>query len=359
MSISECTKKLFGVALDAADDPWSLQLKQAWMAGDHVDLDWLSACLDPYDAVTGSMSALFDQHYIKPAGKFSIPTWLWPKPNSSDSMYVTPKNMESFIDSGGLLEIVKQLKSFVTQNIFPEIPIMLGIDHSATAGVVSALVERYTREELCIVVLDQHFDAIPLSVRLEGLCQAKTVFPSGIPFFPPTPVGYSDQFCCGNFWAYLMEAGIVLPENLVFVGVADYPGHKETPGSKFRKTYLDFEKRGCSFFPRNQFERPYTGEFTRFLQEKINAPNIYISLDLDVGSFASTYAARYMDRPGIGEQNLLDVAGIIADECSRRKAKITGIDIMEFNMHFLGIEMPDGVKDTTLGLVQKFITALT
>ena len=66
-----------------------------------------------------------------------------------------------------------------------------------------------------------------------------------------------------------------------------------------------------------------------------------------------------MDRPGISEQNLLDVAGIIADECHWRKFKLAGIDIMEFNMHFLGIETPDGVKDTTLELVQKFITALT
>jgi arginase family enzyme len=359
MCISECTKKLFGVALDPADDPWSLQLKQAWMAADHANLDWLTACLDPYDAITGSMAAVLDKHHIEPAGKFPIPTWLWPKPNPSDLLYVTQKNVEGFFNSGDLLEIIRQLKLFVTQNIFPEIPIMVGIDHSATAGVVSALAERYSREKLCVVVFDQHFDAIPLSVRLEGLSQANSDFTSRIPFVSPTPIGYSDQFCCGNFWAYLMEAGIVLPENLIFVGIADYPSHEETPRNRFREMYLDFERHGCSFFLQKQFEGQYIGELTRFLREKINTPNIYVSLDLDVGSYASTYAARYMDRPGISEQNLLDVAGVIADKCSRRMFKIVGIDIMEFNMHFLGIEMPDGVKDTTLGLVQKFIIALT
>lgn len=358
--MSECTKKLFGVALDAADDPWSLQLKQAWMMADRPNLDWLTACLDPYDAITGSMAPLLDRHHIQPAGKFLIPSWLWPKPNPSDLAFVTPQNMESFISKDGLLETARQLKLFITQNIFPEIPIMLGIDHSATAGVVSALAERYTPGKLGLVVIDQHFDAIPLSVRLEGLSQTNSDITSNIACVAPAaPAGYSDQFCCGNFWAYLMEAGIVLPENLIFVGVADYPGHKETPGNKYQKTYLDFEKRGCSFFLRDQFEGRYTDGLACFLQEKIHTPNVYISLDLDVGSYASTYAARYMDRFGISEQNLLDVARIIADECRRRKFKIAGFDIMEFNMHFLGIEMPDGSKDTTLGLVEKFITTLT
>ena len=156
-----------------------------------------------------------------------------------------------------------------------------------------------------------------------------------------------------------MKAGTVLPENLVFVGVSDYPGHEETERTRFSTTYLDFEKRGCGFFKRQQFEGQYTDELTSFLQERIKAPHVYVSLDLDVGSYASTYAARYMDRPGITEKNLLDVAGIITNECHRRTFKIAGIDIMEFNMHFLGIEMPDGVKDTTLALVEKFLTALT
>jgi arginase family enzyme len=360
MCISERTKKLFGVALDPADDPWSLQLKRAWMVADRANLDWLTACLDPYDAITGSMASLLEKHHIEPAGKFPIPSWLWPKPNPADLPYVTANNMESFFNSGYLLEVIKKLKLFVSQNIFPEIPVMVGIDHSATAGVVSALAERYTPEKLCIVVLDQHFDAIPLSVRLEGLAQASSNNMSGTPFVPSnTPVGFSDQFCCGNFWAYLMEAGTILPENLIFIGVSDYPGHEETERNGYSKTYLDFEKRGCGFFKRKQFEGQYADELINFLQEKIKAPYVYVSLDLDVGSHVSTYAARYMDRPGITEQNLLDVAGIITDECRRGKFKIAGIDIMEFNMHFLGIETPDGVKDTTLTLVERFITALT
>jgi len=361
MCISDRTKKLFGVALDPADDPWTLRLKQAWMTADTAGLDWLTACLDPYDAVTGSMADLLEKQHIEAAGKLSIPSWLWPKPNLSDLPYVTVRNMENFFDSGDLLEITRELHSFVRDNIFPEIPIMLGIDHSATAGVVAALAEKYGPEQLGVIVIDQHFDAIPLSVRLEGIARSSPDETSNKPLgIPNIPVGFSDQFCCGNFWAYLMDNGIVRPENLVFIGVADYPGQESVPQrNSYQKSYLEFEESGCSFFPRQRFEGEYMDRLTGFLAEKIKTPQVYVSLDLDAGSYSSTYAARYMDRQGLSEQNILDVANIIADECRRGSFTIAGLDIMEFNMHFLGIETADGTKDRTLELVEKFITILT
>lgn len=363
MCISEYPKKLFGVALDPADDPWTLQLKQAWMEANPANLDWIASCLDPYDAVTEGLSAILEKQRIEPAGKFPVPSWLWPKPNPSDWPLINAANMGNFLDSGSLLEMVKQLQAFVKDKIFPEIPIMLGIDHSATAGVISALSERYNTEMLSVVVLDQHFDAIPLSVRLEGAFQANsnfmTITPSGLLTIPTVPVGFSDQFCCGNFWAYLMDEGIILPENLIFIGVADYPSHETDTKNVFQQSYLSFEERGCRFFPLRQFDGQYMETLTRFLRDRITSPYVYVSLDLDVGAYRGTYAARYMDRPGISQQNLSDIAGIITNECRQGRFKIAGLDIMEFNMHFLGIETPDGVKDTTLSLVGDFITSLT
>lgn len=55
MCIADFPRKLFGMALDAADDPESLQLKRAWKAADTENLDWLSAYRDPYDVLTGSL----------------------------------------------------------------------------------------------------------------------------------------------------------------------------------------------------------------------------------------------------------------------------------------------------------------
>jgi len=351
--MSEYNKKIFGVALDPADDPWTLQLKRQWTAADTKGLDWLSACLDPYDAVTGSMAAALEKRGIEPFGKFPIPSWLWPKPGAADLPYITPRNMADFFESDSLVEIAGELKSFVRDNIFPEMPVMVGIDHSATAGVVSALAERYGPEKLTVVVLDQHFDAIPLSVRLKGAAQADPGF------MPGTAVGFSDRFCCGNFWAYLMDDGIILPQNLLLIGVADYPQKGEDlQENSFRDAYLEFESRGCKFFPRSRFDSQYLDSLSGFLRDNIHAPNVYVSLDLDVGSYEGTYAARYMERPGIGAQDILEVADIIAKECRSGRFKLAGLDVMEFNMHFLGIETADGIKDNTLTLVKDFITAL-
>jgi arginase family enzyme len=347
MCIADLPKKLFGVALDPADDPWSLELKKAWMAADTASLDWLAACRDPYDAVTGSLAAMLREHRIEPAGKVPVPTWLSPKPDKSDFAYVTAESMEAFFDSGDLLEITSRVQSFVKDKIFPEIPVMLGIDHSATAGVVAALSEKHGAEKLVVLVLDQHFDALPLSVRLAGIDAAAT------------PVGFSDSFCCGNFWAWLLDSGAVRPPNLAFIGVADYPAGEADPRREpFRRAYLDFEERGCRFFPLDRFQGDHGQDLARFLGE-VPAPEVYVSLDLDVASYAGTYAARYMDHPGLGRETVLEVANAIVDRCRRGSSRICGLDVMEFNMHFLGIETPDGIRDATLDLAGEFIAALT
>jgi arginase family enzyme len=358
--MSQQLKKLFGVALDPVDDPWSLQLKHAWMEADTTKLDWLASCPDPYAAVTETMASMLEELHIKPFGRFSVPSWLWPKPKQSDRASVNAKNMADFYDSGQLLNIVKELQCFVKDSIFPETPVMLGIDHSATAAVISALAERYGPEMFSVVVLDQHFDAIPLSVRLAGGSVTNPNPALGGPFAVPNiPVGFCDQFCCGNFWAYLMDEGRVLPGNLLFIGVADYPDSEAHFGvDDFRRQYLSFEERGCSFFTRRQFDGQYLDKLARLFKEKITTPYVYVSLDLDVGSYNSVYAARYMDRPGISKQNLLDIASVIAGECRQGRLKMAGLDIMEFNMHFLGIETPGAIKDATLALVSDFIQAL-
>jgi arginase family enzyme len=355
-------KRLFGVALDPSDDPWSLELKQAWMtaAGERREED-AASYTDPYDAVTGELKKILKKRNIRPVGKFPLPSWLWPKPHPQDFPLVTTAGIGEFYDSGGLPVLIKQLQGFVENEIFPAVPVMVGVDHSATMGVISALSEKYGPDNISVIVLDQHFDAIPLTVRVAEVEGAEANSMAGVPLGTPrVPTGYQDQCCCGNFWAYLMEEGKVRPQNLSFIGVADYPG-KPSDGvdTPFQKSYQSFEKRGCRFFPLPQFDKPYAGPLSRFIREGIKTPLVYVSLDLDVGSYNFTWAARYMDRPGISAENLIDIASRIRDTCQENSAGLAGLDIMEFNMHFLGIETDDGVKDATLQAIEDFIDTLT
>lgn len=347
-------KKVFGVALDASDDPWSLQLKWASMTATGNSGDSLHS--DPYDALVKDVA---DLQYVELAGKFPVPSWLRPRPQASDRHLVDAKNLQQFVANGGLLETMKRLRDFVERNVFPAFPIMVGIDHSATGGVISALAKRYGPEMLSVVVLDRHFDAIPLSLRIDRSVNVTSDLETNT-----YPLSFNvtdiDQYCCGNFWAYLIDTGIVLPENLLFIGVADYPSQEIDPQwRRFRESYLSFEERGCSFFPLWKFDGWYIDSLAQFLNDKITTPYVYVSLDLDVGAYHCINAARYMDGPGINRQNLLDIATIIADGCRYGNFLLVGFDIMEFNMHFLGIKTAEGLEDSTLPLVQDFIKTLT
>jgi arginase family enzyme len=358
-------KKIFGLALDASDDPWSLQLKRASMRATRKEEDGFYA--DPYDAVANEMSGSLDFEF---GGKFPIPSWQGSRPQPSDGNLVSVENLQQFVANGGILETIKRLQDFVEKNIFPAFPVMIGIDHSATGGVISALAKKYSPEMLSIVVLDRHFDAIPLSLRMDGLFRNSPEPPHLSPSSwgkkriikgnpPPLDVKELDQYSCGNFWGYLIDEEIVIPEHLLFIGVADYPGpHVNPKWQRFRECYLSFEKRGCSFFPLWKFDGWYADSLTQFIYEKVKTPYVYVSLDLDVGAYRCINAARYMDGLGITRENLLDTARIIAEGSQNGNFILVGFDIMEFNVHFLGIETADGDKDLTLPLVLDFIKTL-
>jgi arginase family enzyme len=339
--------KVFGVGLDAADDPWTLQLKLAAIDAREKGMNGL--CSDPYDAIFPELKK--GNRLIESVGKLPLPSWLTPRPQTSDRHLVTKENMEAYMSGGGMLEVSEQIKRFVKEKVFPGQPIMLGVDHSATGGVVSALSEEMGPENLSVLVIDQHFDGLPLALRLEPRLLEQLHY--------DPDVLKDDAYSCGNFWGHLMDTGAVLPENLLFVGVADYPGEEVSPEwERFRESYLDLETRGCRFFPLKSFKRPYNVRLRRFIEENLSSPNLYVSLDLDVGAYRAVHAARYMDRMGMDKETLMDVVHIISDLCHTGKLQLAGMDVMEFNMHFLGIEIEPGTKDDTLVVAVEFLKAL-
>lgn len=336
--------RVFGVALDASDDPLVIELKHAAM--DAMENGFEGHYDDPYDAVTPGLKDLSGE--IEFMGKLPMPSWLAALPRPVDRSVVSKEWMGAFVSRGGLLKLSHQLKMFVLQKIFPATPVMLGVDHSATGGVVTALSEKFGSDNLTVIVIDQHFDCLPISLRmgtgsLVGLSLS----------------GNNDEYCCGNFWKYLIDCGAVLPENLVVIGVGDYPGDVGSGGWKtYRESYLSFEKRGCSFFPLREFAGRYAGKLASFIREKITTPYVYVSLDLDVGSYRCVHAARYMDREGIDKSALMHVGRIIGEGAQAGKYRLAGVDIMEFNVHFLGMKTPGGAMDDTVGVAHDFLAEL-
>lgn len=351
--------KLFGVALDASDDPLNLELKRTWMLNMARERG-SSIPLDPYDALTDFFGDSFDNR-LKFIGKFPIPSWLSPRPEPEDYQLVNTTKIADFYDTGSLDEINGRLQTFIEEKIFPAVPIMAGVDHSASAGVLSALSNRYGQEDLCVIMLDQHFDAIPLSVRLENAhIETSQIFTNLTRVNSSKFAKDKTLYNCGDFMAHLIDKEIILANNVLYIGVANYPAEKNLPAEKnaFDEIYIKYEEQGCSFFPLNGFAGDYIEDLTQFIDNKITKPYVYISLDLDVGSFNSTFAARYMDKTGLSQEALIGIAGIIYNKCNREHLQIAGIDIMELNIHFLGIETPGGIKDMTSDLVKSFLMEL-
>jgi hypothetical protein len=299
--------KLFGVALDLTDDPWNLELKHGWMANAGRPKEGIDACRDPYDAVTTYLPDILNACQIVPAGKFPVPSWLTPKPVAADIPLVNAQNIGKFYDGGGLQSMIQQLERFVSQSIFPARPVMVGVDHTATMGVISALATKYGPDNLSILVLDQHFDAVPVSVRV-AQAEISPVNPAGGQSLTSLnlPGDNQDQLCCGSFWAYVLDEGKIQPENLAFIGVADYPDQHQV--GPFPQCYGDFENRGCRFFPLELFSKLDLKSLSEFVGASIGTSNVYVSLDLDVGAYNFTWAARYMDCPGISAPDLAAIA---------------------------------------------------
>lgn len=343
---------MFGVALDASDDPMSLQLKCAsLMSGGDRDIS-----IDPYDALS-NQPGTHDRFGL--AGKLPIPSWLGPRPRLEDRNMLNLENFQRFYEDKGFLKLSEQVRDFVKGQIFPALPIMIGIDHSSTGGVVAALADRYGAENLSVIVIDRHFDGIALSQRIAAITGADKSAHVDTADMMPFSTMAADEYCCGSFWAHVLDNGFLLPENLMFIGVADYPRTDSgTEWQNFRDSYLQFEERGCRFFPLWQFQHAYRDNLNRFVEGHIKTPYVYVSLDVDVGSFNCIHAARYMDGLGISRENLLDIAAAIARLTAAGHASLVGFDVMEFNMHFLGIEIEDGLHDRTLDVVDEFIQTL-
>ena len=328
-------------------------MKQAAMTAREISDDVFYD--SPYDTLVENLP---DDHGFDLQGKFPIPSWLGPRPLPADRPLITSEHFGSFYENKGFWETSRQIKHFVMEKIFPATPLMIGIDHSSTGGVLSALAERYGAENIGVIVLDQHFDAIPPSIRIKAhlLDQGSSITEQ---ILMPFSNANSDEYSCGNFLAYLMEEGAVMPENLLFIGVADYPMNTMNENWRpFVEAYRDFEQRGCHFFPQWLFREPYLDKLTHFVSEHIKTPYVYVSLDLDIGAMNCIHAARYMDTPGISREKLLDIAKVIANNLKEDTFSLIGLDVMEFNTHFLGINTGDGIEDRTIDVVKNFILSL-
>ena len=359
--------RVFGAALDATDFPLNVQTKLVYL--NRVAQNALPEpnFLDPYEGLLLFSRILSNEKYIK-IGKLPVESWLTPKPMIEDFPLIDQENFQKFANDGLVKEYSNKLEDFIQKNILPDVPIMIGADHSLTGGALSALSKEYGAENVLVVVFDAHYDGIPANIALNIAKYMKDHPDEANPLVPELVSSVDensdikDNYTCASFLHYLMHDEIILPENLIVFGCQDYPDDeyrsiKDPRIVEFVDFFNSIEEKGVTFIPKMESTQMIEKLNSRL--EKIDNPYIYISFDVDVGGLKEIIAARFRNAIGIEKSIIIKAAEVIKKKLDSKKCELIGLDMMEIETHLLNRDFPkSGRKDLTVEVVDDFLEVL-
>lgn len=328
---------VFGAPFDPPYSPERQDLKNAYIVYSQKSSESIPLFQDPYDYFKEYLTQRdTGESDIEWMGKIPTPNWLKPKPLPSETDFLDLSVGEQFLEENGCWKYALEVARFYEKQIFPKRPVMIGVDHSATGGLLKALAKRYNN--LNLVVLDAHFDAMktrPPAPLLEcGNAEVEVSF-----------------YHCGNFLGTLMESGIIRPENIWVLGCQS---QSETDGLFDREMTsapisteenLKKDNNNVNLIPKDMVSK---GQ----IDLALNGPT-YVSIDMDVGSQCSVYSARFMNCYGISADALISALKTLSACIQRSSVPLIGFDIMEIDVHFLEIAEDIPVRDQTLDLAVK------
>jgi arginase family enzyme len=360
--------KVFGASLDPSDTQTKISIKQAYLSALASGNKEKSKYLDAYDTFIAHSKYLKLPNFEK-IGKFPIESWLRPKPDIEDFQFMNPLDFRIFLDSNGCKEYSDEIIEFIEQKVLPDIPLMIGADHSLTGGVLKALADKYGPANITLIIFDGHFDCIPSALRLELAKYSKEHKEEIGVLFPELVDSINENleiphsYNCGTFLYHLIEDGTIKHENLIVYGCMDYPrdefrGIQDLRVKNYVDYYLSYEMKGVKIIPNLKDNEKMRKEFEIAL-ESINTPYIYISIDVDVGALNAILASRFFEFTGVDEDCLIDAAELLKKLIHTKKVELIGLDIMEIEVYFLNAKLKKfGKTDKTIEIMDKFLEIL-
>ena len=323
--------KIFGAALDPLSSPERLNLKLGY-------LNWVfnnplanSSYLDPYDLIKSDLEEEVDLFGAGDwVGKFPVDSWLTPKPTLDDARSITCQRFNAFLKENGCLRYWKLVENYMDQRILPSKPVMIGVDHSLTGAVIRTLAKHI--DSLNVIVLDAHFDV----ARYQSLSLPFELRSSDEGRWHSNPLGSKEEITfleCGNFISFILEEGVVRPDNLWVIGVQDeilmYPkveSYSNPEWAQFNE-YRKWMDRGIHLVTKKEL---ISHSFTIDLKGPV-----YLSIDMDVGSLSSVFSARFMNCVGLTYDDFMKSLHLLSGMIRQSKNPLLGLDIMELDIHLL------------------------
>lgn len=257
--------------------------------------------------------------------------------------------------------------SFVRTISRTYVPFMVGIDHSATLGAVCGLL-RSLSGDIVLTIFDAHLDLLPDVVRMQ-VCQwgaenGYMLLPPEMglvsPALPICTEVYHSSVNAQNFLLHIIEQGLVLPQNILLIGVSEmFPSRKTAYMDPRLRQYHDFvasfQKQGVTIITKKDIkDRRLRGKLTKALH-KVTARHVYVSLDVDVGSLKSVFCSRFLTAVGLSYRELSHAIRTTLSYFRTRGVYLAGADIMEIDIFKLPFV---SAKDRTNDIIDTYITEL-
>lgn len=331
----------FGCPLDPDERAEAIQEKHA------VASEGTPPPTDPFQAVMDIVRAKIPDGDWEDMGSLPVPDWLTPAPR--DLSCVQVENFVAFLDDDGCRKAAADVERFVSERILPRIPCLIGVDHSLTFGAFKALSDYYGKENLSLIVLDSHTDAVPMSILSEAIQYDIDTNPGSLhdrndPFL----YNRTDSVNASSFILMMLEEETLLPENLFLIGVGDVPEKralrvKDPRIARYAGVWSRMKQNRTTILTKKDCVA--SPKKVKTLLGKVKTPYIYVSVDMDVGARNALEGVRFRDRQGLQERQIYRVVDAVAALFSRQ-VRLAGLDLLEFNPRRAGSTLPQGMDRT-------------
>ena len=340
----------FGCPLDCDEKYDSIQekLNGLWTMGKSDD---------PFDEVMAFIRPEVHGDLWRDIGSVKVPTWLRPKPRGEDILKLNTENFITFIDENGCRRIAADVADIVSKKILPDVPCMIGIDHSLTGGAYKAVAEFYGRDNVSLIVIDSHTDAISMSALSDAIqydidTNPDSVHDSRDPFL----YGRPDSYNASSFIHHMEAEGIINPKNLYIFGVSDYPDKKsfrikDPRISRYTGAFADLKRRGAKIMTKKECTQ--APQRLKTLLQMISTAYVYISIDMDIGAINAVEGIRFRNWQGLTEDRIYKLVDALKNLFTR-KIQLAGMDITEFDQRRAGEIYPAG-RDQTFRIAANLI----
>jgi arginase family enzyme len=343
----------FGCPLDCDEREESVQEKLRTM-------EEMGSIADPYERIMEYIRQEVDPRLFQEKGVLKIPSWLLPCPSTADRPKISVETFVHFMDQESCRKFSEQVGNYIEENIFPHIPCLIGIDHSLTGGAFQILQQRMAPEEISLIILDSHTDALPVSLLAEAVQYDLDTNPDSL-HDPQDPFLYNrpDSYNASSFLDHLLREGMVRPPNLYILGISDYPPKqafriKDRRIQNYVRHFLKLRDQGVTLLTKTDLLLG-PGKVKSVLKQ-IRTPWVYLSIDLDIGACNALEGVRFLDRPGLNARQLMQVVGHLRGLLDRG-LHLAGLDLMEIDPRSAERLRPNG-PDPTYRLAADIIKKL-